>query len=67
MFVTKAPVIKRIRITKTKPDPGIEVSKLRRASGRNLAGTRLFTTSKKNLITITVKANGIQNKSPDIK
>jgi hypothetical protein len=65
--VTKAPVIRRIRTTKTKPEPGIEVSKLRRASGKNLAGTRLLTTSKKNLITKTVNASGIQNKSPDIR
>ena len=57
----------RIRIINTKPEPGIEVSKLRRASGRNLAGTRLFITSKKNLITRTVNARGIQNKSPDIR
>ena len=49
------------------PEPGIEVSKLRRASGKNLAGTRLLTTSKKNLITKTVNASGIQNKSPDIR
>jgi hypothetical protein len=43
------------------------VFKSRRASGKNLAGTRLLTTSKKNLITKTVNARGIQNKSPDIR
>ena len=67
IFVSNAPVIRRIRITKTKPEPGIEVFKLRRVSGKNLAGTRLLTTSKKNLITKTVNARGIQNKSPDIR
>ncbi len=67
IFVIKAPVIRRIRTTKTKPEYGIEVSKLRRASGRSVTGTRLLITSKKNLITKTVNASGIQNKSPDIR
>ena len=67
IFVTKVPVIRRIIITKIKPEPGIGVSKLSRASGKNLAGTRLLITSKKNLITKTVNANGIQNKSPEIR
>jgi len=40
---------------------------LSRDSGRSLAGTRLFTISKKNLIRSTLRASGIQNKSPDIK
>ena len=67
IFVTKTPVIRITNITISIPEPGIEVSILSMASGRNLAGTRLFTTSKKNLITRTLKAKGIQNKSPDMK
>jgi len=54
-------------MTSSIPDPGIEVSRFNKASGRNLAGTKLLTTSKKNLITRTLKAKGIQNKSPDMK
>jgi hypothetical protein len=60
-------VIRIIRTTRTIPEPGIFVSRLRSDSGRNLAGTILLTTSKKNLITSTLKASGIQNRSPDIK
>ena len=67
IFVTRAPVMRITRITKTIPEPGIVVSRLRRDSGRSLAGTRLFTISKKNLIRSTLRASGIQNKSPDIK
>jgi len=67
MFVTNAPVTRITRRTKTIPEPGIVVSRLRSDSGRSLAGTRLLTTSKKNLIRSTLRASGIQNKSPDIK
>ena len=67
MFETTAPVMRIIRITKTIPEPGIVVSRLRSDSGRSLFGTRLSTTSKKNLIRSTLSASGIQNKSPDIK
>ena len=67
MLVTNAPVIKIIKITRIIPEPGIVVSKFKRDSGRSLGGTKLLTTSKKNLITSTVKANGIQKRSPDIK
>ena len=67
IFVTKTPVIRITNITISIPEPGIDVSIFNKASGRNLAGTRLFTTSKKNLITRTLKAKGIQNKSPDMK
>ena len=49
------------------PEPGIFVSKFKSDSGRSWGGTRLFTTSKKNLITSTLKAKGIQKRSPDIK
>ena len=64
---TKTPVVRITNITINIPEPGIVVSIFSMASGRNLAGTRLFTTSKKNLITRTLKAKGIQNKSPDMK
>ena len=67
IFVTKTPVTRITNITRSIPEPGIEVSIFSKASGRSLAGTRLFTTSKKNLITRTLKAKGIQNKSPDMK
>ena len=67
IFVTNAPVIRIMKITRIIPDPGIVVSKLSSDSGSNLVGTKLLTTSKKNLITSTLKANGIQKRSPDIK
>ena len=67
ILVTNTPVNRSINITKMKPEPGIDVSRLRSDSGRNLAGIRLFTSSKKNLITMIVKASGIQNKSPEIR
>jgi hypothetical protein len=53
--------------TKIIPEPGIVVSKLNRASGRYFCGTRLLTSSKKNLITMTLKARGIQKRRPEIK
>ena len=67
ILVTNAPVIKIIKITRIIPEPGIVVSKFKRDSGSSLGGTKLLTTSKKNLITSTLKANGIQKRSPDIK
>jgi hypothetical protein len=53
--------------TKIIPEPGIVVSKLNRASGRYFCGTRLSISSKKNLITMTLKARGIQKRRPEIK
>ena len=67
IFVTKTPVTRITTMTSSIPDPGIEVSRFNKVSGRNLVGMKLLTTSKKNLITRTLKARGIQNKSPDMK
>jgi hypothetical protein len=67
ILVTSAPVIKIIKITRIIPEPGIDVSRFSRDSGRSLFGTILLTTSKKNLITRTLRASGIQKRSPDIK
>ena len=67
ILVTNAPVRRIITMTSSIPDPGIEVSRFNKVSGRNLVGMKLLTTSKKNLITRTLKARGIQNKSPDMK
>ena len=67
ILVTNNPVISMINNTKIIPDPGIVVSKLNIASGRYFCGTRLLISSKKNLITITLKARGIQKRRPEIK
>ena len=67
ILVTNAPVIKIIKITRIIPEPGIVVSRLSKDSGRSLFGPKLLTTSKKNLITSTLRASGIQKRSPDIK
>jgi hypothetical protein len=56
-----------INNTKIIPDPGIVVSKLNIASGRYFCGTRLLISSKKNLITMTLKTRGIQKRRPEIK
>jgi hypothetical protein len=56
-----------INTIKIIPEPGIVVSKLNIASGRYCCGTRLLISSKKNLITMTVKARGIQKRRPEIK
>ena len=67
ILVTNTPVISMINNTKIIPDPGIVVFKLNIASGRYFCGTRLLTSSKKNLITMTLKARGIQKRRPEIK
>ena len=67
MLVTITPVISMTNNTKTIPDPGIVVSKLNIVSGRYFRGTRLLISSKKNLITMTLKARGIQKRRPEIK
>ena len=53
--------------TKIIPEPGIVVSNLNIASGKYFSGIRLLTSSKKNLITMTLKARGIQKRRPEIK
>ena len=67
ILVTNTPVISMINNTKIIPDPGIVVSKLNIASGRYFFGTRLLISSKKNLITMTLKTRGIQKRRPEIK
>ena len=67
ILVTNTPVISMTSNTKIIPEPGIVVSKLNRASGRYFCGIRLLTSSKKNLITMTLKARGIQKRRPEIK
>ena len=67
ILVTITPVISMTNNTKIIPDPGIVVSNLNITSGRYFCGTRLLTSSKKNLITMTLKARGIQKRRPEIK
>ena len=67
MLVTNTPVISMTSNTKIIPEPGIVVSNLNIASGRYFCGTRLLISSKKNLITMTLKARGIQKRRPEIK
>ena len=67
ILVTNTPVISMTISTKIIPDPGIVVSKLNIASGKYFCGTRLLISSKKNLITKTVKARGTQKRRPEIK
>ena len=67
ILVTKTPVISMINSTKIIPEPGIVASNLNIASGRYFCGTRLLISSKKNLITMTLKARGIQKRRPEIK
>jgi hypothetical protein len=54
-------------ITKIIPEPGIVVSNLNIVSGRYFCGIRLLTSSKKNLMTMTLRARGIQKRRPEIK
>jgi hypothetical protein len=56
-----------INNTKIIPDPGIVVSKLNIASGRYCCGIRPLISSKKDLITMTLKIRGIQKRRPEIK
>ena len=67
ILVTNTPVISMTSNTKIIPEPGIEVSNLNIVSGRYFCGTRLLISSKKNLITMTLKARGIQKRRPEIK
>jgi hypothetical protein len=60
-------VISIIKNSRIIPDPGIEVSRLNKASGRYSCGIRPSTNSKKNLITIMVRIKGIQKRSPEIR
>jgi hypothetical protein len=53
--------------TKIIPDPGKSVFKLNKVSGRYFVGIILFKNSKKNLMTMKVRARGIQKRRPEIK
>jgi len=67
MLVTNTPVISMINNTKIIPDPGIVVSKSNITSGRYYCGIRLLISSRKDLITMTLKIRGIQKRRPEIK
>ena len=67
ILVTNTPVISRINNTNIIPEPGIVVSKLNITSGRYCCGIRLLISSRKDLITMTVKIRGIQKRRPEIK
>ena len=67
ILVTNTPVISMTSNTKIIPEPGIVVSNLNMASGRYFCGIRLLISSKKNLITMTLKARGIQKRRPELK
>ena len=67
ILVTITPVISMTSNTNIIREPGLVVSNLNIASGRYFCGIRLLTSSKKNLITMTLKARGIQKSRPEIK
>ena len=67
ILVTITPVMSMTSSTKIIPAPGIVVSKLNIDSGRYFCGIKLSISSKKNLITMTLKDRGIQKRRPEIK
>jgi hypothetical protein len=66
-LLTSMPVINIISSIKITPEPGMILLKSNNIFGKYCEGIRLFTISKKNLISAMLSPNGIQKSNPATK